>query len=235
MRGLCAVALTLVGCVGDVVIARVPSTDVGTTPMLDAARVDGDDSPDVKTDPALRIEVTATGEDNANNRSAFGVAVEIYATRHGTPTDAALTLSRSGVAVPLLLTGPGHFGASLDDYPTALVLTFVGLNGSRHEVALSSAPIFTFLSPRLHERVEPSSPVVVSWSPYGGAEATLLAPDGRRAVDDNGTLTLPPGVFVGAGVHVIRLRRSTTVTPAELAAGSTFTAMVVNSVEVEVN
>ena len=226
MRVLGLVALTLVGCVGDAVIVRSPSSDAGR----DAPPSDRMDS----ADPSLRIEVTATGEDNASGRSSFGVSVEIFATRDGAPVDATLTLTRIGGPIPLRTIAPGRYGAGFDEYSSSLVLSLVTLDGVSHDVPLSTMPIFSFLSPRLHEHISSGSPIAVTWAPHDGADVTLLAPSGPSRVDDNGRLTLPPGVFMSTGVHVIRLQRSTSVTPEGLPPGSTLTMTIINSVEVEI-
>lgn len=226
MRAPPLIALALAGCVGDAVIARTPTADAGR----DGPTADRIDSPD----PSLRIEVTATGEDNASGRSSFGVSVEVFATRDGASTDATLSLTRIGGSIPLRRIAPGHYGAGFDEYSTSLVLSLVTLDGATHDVPLSTMPIFSFLSPRLHEHVSIGSPIPVTWSPHGGAEVTLLAPSGPTRADDNGRLTLPPGVFMSTGVHVIRMQRATSVTPEALPPGSTLTMTIINSVEVEI-
>lgn len=184
MRVLCLVALTLAGCVGDAVIVRAPTTDAGR----DAPPADRMDN----TEPSLRIEVTATGEDNASSRSSFGVSVEIFSTRDGAPADATLALTRIGGPVPLRAIAPGHYGAGFDEYSSSLVLSVVTLDGTRHDVPLSTMPIFSFLTPRLHEHVSSGSPISVTWSPHDGADVTLLAPSDPSPLDDSGRLTLPP-------------------------------------------
>ena len=226
MRVRSLLALALVGCVGDAVIARTPASDAGR----DGPPADRIDS----AGPSLRIEVTATGEDNASGRSSFGVSVEVFATRDGASTDATLSLTRIGGSIPLRRIAQGHYGAGFDEYSTSLVLSLVTLDGATHEVPLSTMPIFSFLSPRLHEHVSNGSPIPVTWSPHDGADASLLAPNGPSTVDDSGRLTLPPGVFMSTGVHVIRLQRSTSVTPEALPPGSTLTMTIINSVEVEI-
>lgn len=221
MRPLAALALLLAGCVVDAVVARPP--DAGA--LADA-------TPGSR-DPVLRIVMTATGEDNATDRSEFAVTVEVFATRDGVPTDAALVLARERGEVALRATGPGHYVAGLDEYPAALAITLSSDDGARLNAALALPRPFTFDSPRLHEHVAIGSPVYVEWSPSGGSVATLLAPGGPRSIDDSGRLTLVPGAFPGPGERVIRLQRSTTAPTGSLPAGSTFTVTVVNSIEID--
>lgn len=215
-------ALVLAGCVGDAIVARAPATD--------AARTDAGPSP---VDPVLRIEVTATGEDNASTRPDFAVTVDVFATRDGAPVEATLGLTRDGEAIPLQASATGHYVAGLDGYPSALVLAVTSAGGARRDVPLPLGIPFTFQSPHLHQRVAPGAPLDVAWSPSGGADAVLLAPGGPRPVDDDGSLTLPPGTFTGTGDRVIRLQRTTAVAPPSLPAASTLTVTVVNSTEIE--
>jgi hypothetical protein len=218
-----ALALALCGCVGDAIIARPLPGDAG--PGADAAT----------GDPVLRIEVTATGEDNASTRAAFVAGLEVFATRGGAPAEATLAVTRAGRPVTVQAIAPGHYQASLDDYAAASVLTVTTMDGVRHDLALTTPPIFTYLAPRFDEHVSATAPLVVAWSPSGdGASVTLLAPGGPRPVPDTGSLTLPAASFSTRGMQVIRVQRSTTITPPGLAPGSTLTVAIVNSVEVEV-
>lgn len=216
--------LALWGCVGDAIVSRPLRSDGGA-----------DDAPSVGADPVLRIEVTATAEDNASARADFAASLEVLATRGGVPVDATLTVTRNGRPVAVRAIETGQYSAGLDDYSGASVLTVVTADGARHEVPLTTPPVFSFQSPRLHEHVDVDEAVTVAWSPTGGgAEVSLLTPGGPRPVPDTGRLSLAPGTFTTRGVHIIRMQRAFVTTPGGLPAGSRLTVAIVNSVEIEV-
>jgi hypothetical protein len=222
VRSVCLAALVLAGCVGDAIVARAPATDAGAADALPSP-----------AEPVLRIELTATGEDNASVRSDFAVTVDVFASRAGAPVDATLSLTRDGATLLLRAITTGHYRAGLDGYPSTLVLAVTSAGGARQDVPLPLVVPFMFQSPHLHQRVASGAALDVVWSPSGDASAVLLTPGGPRSVDDGGRLTLPPQTFTGAGERVIRLQRTTTVTPSPLSSASTLTVTVVNSTEIE--
>jgi hypothetical protein len=117
---------------------------------------------------------------------------------------AGVTVSPEGAAATALEPrGGGRVGARVTGYATRWR---VALDDGRAGT-FDAPPPFVFTAPRSDEGVPRDAALSVAWSPFGGATATLLAPDGPRAVTDNGGLVIPRGALPAGREVVLRLQR----------------------------
>ncbi len=217
-----ALALAASACVRDAIVARDPAADA-------AADAPGDDAARAGLVLQAVVSVTDRGE-----RGELTAAVSVVLTAGGAPSTAEMSLTGGEREVSLAATGGGRFGATVDGYGAALALV-VRAEGVTRTVPLGAQPAHALLQPVRGQRVPRGADVDLRWSPFGGAEASILSPGAPRVVADTGAAEVPPGAFGSAtGSRPVRLQRATTTPLETFGEGSSLRTEIVRTVDVAV-
>ncbi len=211
------------GCVRDAIVAREPTTDAATDgPRDEAAR------------PELSLQVVVMVTDRDAARAELMVTVSATLTADGAPATAEVSITGGERDVVVTAAGGGRYTATFDDYRSTLAL-LVRADGVTRTVPLAALAAHAIVQPTRGQRIARGADIDVRWSPAGGADATIVSPEPTRTVPDNGAVDLPPGAFGAAtGAQAVRLRRSTTTSLREFAAGSSLRTEIVRSVTIEI-
>ncbi|MFO0627469.1 MAG: hypothetical protein U0325_17810 [Polyangiales bacterium] len=198
MRRL-ALALGVLACVEPVTVARV-SGDVGSADATPAAPM------------AVEGVVTVTALANTADRSRMTVDVDLAAPAAGV----TIAVGPEGGTPTQLERRGARVGARLVGYPVRWqVVRSDGVAG-----VVDFPPPFVFTAPRSDEGVSRDVDLPVAWTPFGGAVATLLSPDGPRVVPDSGALVVPRGALAAARDVPLRVMREHDVTLAGALTGA---------------
>lgn len=182
----------LLGCVEVVTVARVPDA----SPVAPAD--DGASLASVEGDLVVTLS-------NDAPREGIVSEVELTTVRARGAVRAVIVTPEGERAVRLEPGGDGRFSGRVTGYAARWQVQVVDALGT--SVGTFDAPSrFAFTSPRAGERVARGVPLTVAWSPFGDASATLLSPDGPRAVPDTGSVVIERDELRGESLTVRLLR-----------------------------